>query len=53
MQSTFGINPDDILQISAKTGKGVEHVLEAIVNRIPPPNGSPAAPFKGFLFDSL
>ncbi|KAG6865923.1 Translation factor guf1 mitochondrial [Blastosporella zonata] len=52
MQSTFGIDPDDIIPISAKTGKGVEDVLEAIITRIPPPTGSPTAPLKTFLFDS-
>ncbi|KAF9469277.1 translation factor GUF1, mitochondrial [Collybia nuda] len=53
MQSTFGINPSDIIHISAKTGKGVESILEAIVDRIPPPVGSTGAPLKAFLFDSL
>ena len=53
MQSTFGINPSDVLHISAKTGKGIEDVLKAIVERIPPPNGSTKAPLKAFLFDSL
>ncbi|KAJ8461864.1 hypothetical protein ONZ45_g18142 [Pleurotus djamor] len=53
MQSTFGIDPDGVIAISAKTGKGVEEVLRAIVERIPPPSGSASAPFKGFLFDSF
>ncbi|KAG6909632.1 Translation factor guf1 mitochondrial [Tephrocybe rancida] len=53
MQSTFGINPDDIIHISAKTGKGVEDVLKAIITRIPPPTGSTTSPLKAFLFDSL
>ncbi|KAG5654114.1 Translation factor guf1 mitochondrial [Sphagnurus paluster] len=53
MHSTFGINPDDIIRISAKTGQGVENILEAIITRIPPPSGSPIAPLKAFLFDSL
>lgn len=53
MQSTFGTDPDDIICISAKTGKGVEEVLQAIIDRIPPPNGMTTAPLKAFLFDSL
>ncbi|KAF5381035.1 hypothetical protein D9615_004155 [Tricholomella constricta] len=53
MQSTFGIDPEDIIRISAKSGKGVDSILEAIVTRIPPPSGSLAAPLKAFLFDSL
>ena len=52
MQSTFGIDPEDVIQISAKTGKGVEKVLQAILDRIPPPVGDPSAPLKAFLFDS-
>ena len=46
MQSIFDINPDDVLSISAKTGEGVAKVLDAIVNRIPPPTGSPDRPLK-------
>ncbi|KAJ8079104.1 Translation factor guf1 mitochondrial [Marasmius tenuissimus] len=54
MQSTFGIDPADIIPISAKTGKGVDAVLRAVVERIPPPPPSDLkAPVKAFLFDSL
>lgn len=53
MQSTFGIDPSDILHISAKTGTGVEAILEAIVERIQPPIAKADAPLKAFLFDSL
>jgi translation factor GUF1, mitochondrial len=52
LHSTFGINPTDILHISAKTGKGVEAVLHAIQERIPPPSGSVEARLKALLFDS-
>ena len=52
MQSTFGIDPADVIQISAKSGKGVGKVLQAIIDRIPPPVGDPSVPLKGFLFDS-
>lgn len=53
MQSTFGIDPSEILHISAKTGEGVDAVLEAIINRIPPPIARADAPLKAFLFDSM
>lgn len=53
MQSTFDINPEDIIHISAKTGQGVEGVLKAIIERIPPPKGHAEAPLKALLFDSL
>ncbi|KAH9848906.1 GTP-binding protein lepa [Lenzites betulinus] len=52
MQATFGIDPADVIKISAKTGKGVEQVLHAIIERIPPPVGNPVEPLKAFLFDS-
>ncbi|TFK30107.1 Guf1 protein [Coprinopsis marcescibilis] len=53
MKATFGIDPSEILHISAKTGKGVEAVLEAIIDRIPAPQGAKEDPLKAFLFDSL
>ncbi|CAK5277610.1 unnamed protein product [Mycena citricolor] len=53
MEATFGTDPADIIQISAKTGKGVDQVLQAIIDRIPPPSGSIDRPLKAFLFDSM
>jgi len=53
IEQTFGIDPDDILAISGKTGEGVDELLEAIVARVPPPTGEPDGPLRALVFDSF
>jgi GTP-binding protein LepA len=48
----LGGDPAEALPISAKTGEGVPEVLEAIVNRVPPPSGEEDAPTRALIFDS-
>ncbi|HUX87005.1 MAG TPA: translation elongation factor 4 [Chloroflexota bacterium] len=52
IQELIGIPADQVLRVSAKEGTGVGEVLEAVVNRIPPPKGSPEAPLRALIFDS-
>ena len=47
-----GEDAERVLRISAKTGEGVEDVLDAIIDRIPPPAGDPLAPPRALVFDS-
>jgi GTP-binding protein LepA len=49
----IGEQPEGILRISAKTGEGVEDILEALVRHVPPPQGDPAAPPRALIFDSV
>ncbi len=48
----LGFKDEEILEISAKTGKNVEKVLEVVVDRIPAPIGNPAAPVRALVFSS-
>jgi len=52
IEDIIGIEARDALSISAKTGEGVDAVLEALVHGIPCPTGNPGAPFKALIIDS-
>ena len=49
----IGCDPDDIFRVSARTGEGVSPILDAIVERIPAPQGDPDAPLQALIFDSV
>lgn len=49
----LGCSKDEIIPASGKTGQGVLDILEAIVNRVPPPKGDLNAPTKALIFDSV
>jgi len=52
MEHVIGLPRSEALLVSAKTGQGVAELFDAIVERIPPPQGDPGAPLKALLFDS-
>jgi GTP-binding protein LepA len=49
----LGVDPDTILLASAKDGIGIEPILEAVVETVPPPQGRRDAPFRALIFDSI
>lgn len=49
----LGCDPSEILRCSARTGEGVPEILDAIVKRIPAPQGDPQAPLQALIFDSV
>ncbi len=52
IQQAFGFNADEIFHVSAKDGQGITEVLDAIVQRIPPPTGRSSDPLRALIFDS-
>ena len=53
LETTFGIDPSEVLGVSAKTGLGVPELLHEVLKRIPPPSGDPEGPLKALIFDSV
>ncbi|MDR0996478.1 MAG: translation elongation factor 4, partial [Zoogloeaceae bacterium] len=52
IEEVIGIDATDAVLCSAKTGEGIDEVLEAVIARIPPPEGNPDAPLKALIVDS-
>ncbi len=52
LEHTLGMRPEEVVRVSAKTGFGVEELLQAIVTRIPYPTGDVKAPLQAMIFDS-
>src|SRR5438874_3349608 len=52
IEDIIGIPAQDAIRSSAKTGEGVDDILEAVISRIPPPEGSPDAPLSALIIDS-
>ena len=52
IEDIIGVDAQDSVRTSAKTGEGVEELLEAIVSRIPPPEGDPDGPLQALIIDS-
>lgn len=53
LEEVLGIDPQDVVLTSAKTGEGTQEILEAIVKRIPPPVDNAERPLRALIFDSL
>jgi GTP-binding protein LepA len=52
IEDVIGIDAQDAVRASAKTGEGIDDILEAVIARMPPPRGDPAAPLKALIIDS-
>jgi GTP-binding protein LepA len=53
LAGVLGGSPDDVLRVSAKTGEGIDELLESIINRLPPPEDGRDRPLRALVFDSF
>src|SRR6056297_2415545 len=53
LEDLIGEPAEDILRVSAKTGEGVDEMLDMMIDRVPPPQGNPDAPLRALIFDSI
>lgn len=53
LEDILGLKENDVIFASAKQGVGTKEILDAVVNRIPPPKGNPDAPLQALIFDSV
>lgn len=52
MEQALMVDPDEVMKVSAKTGVGVEELLDVVIDRVPAPNGDPEAPLKALIYNS-
>ena len=52
IDADLGLDPFEAVECSAKTGQGIDEVLEAVVTKLPPPQGDPEAPLQALIFDA-
>jgi GTP-binding protein LepA len=52
MEQTLAVDPSEVLKVSAKSGIGIEELLDALIDRIPPPGGTPEETLQAMVFDS-
>ncbi len=53
IENIIGIGGEEVIQVSAKTGLGIDDIFNAILTRMPAPKGDPAAPLRALIFDSV